>query len=322
MAVTNANKTVVGVFENVSDAKTAVNQLENAGYSRDDISIIANKNVADTNAGDANVERGTNVAADAGVGAALGGVGGLLLSFASLAVPGVGPVLAIGPIVAALSGAGIGAVAGGIIGALTDSGIPEDEAHAYAEGVRRGHVLVTVRADQVSAERARDILDQTGAVDVEGRAATWRERGWTGHNPGAEPLSADEIRREREYYSASGSQASTGTARSRVQTAGTGLESTTWPHTEAHDAGESLPAAGTPTPMENAVRDTSAVVGDVDRPLASDRESPTNFGDSIENDVRRPDPAVVRAERGFERAKESAVRSARRLGSRIYDVTR
>jgi hypothetical protein len=115
--------------------------------SRDDISFIANK--AGTgewteparpdqrdmiDAGD----KVSNVAGDAGIGAAIGGVGGLLLSFAGMAIPGVGPVLAAGPIVAALGGAGLGAAAGGLIGVLTESGIPEDEAGLYAEGVRRG----------------------------------------------------------------------------------------------------------------------------------------------------------------------------------------
>ncbi len=208
MATMNLTKTVVGVFEQVSDAKSVVHELEGAGFSRDDISIIANKNVSSSEGDPAiTTETGSTMATDAGIGAALGGVGGLLLSFAGLAIPGIGPVLAAGPIIAALSGAGIGAVAGGMIGALTESGVPEEEAHYYAEGVRRGHVLVTVRTDDSLAERAREVMDSHGAVDVEGRVSNWKDRGWRNSSPGSEPLSADELRREREYNSASSRQA-------------------------------------------------------------------------------------------------------------------
>ena len=210
MAITTASKTVVGIFDSMTEAESAVRALESAGISRDDVSVVANKNTAGSaetvGSGTPTTVTTSNVATDVGIGAALGGVGGLLLSFAGLAIPGIGPILAAGPIIAALGGAGIGAVAGGIIGALTEAGVPEDEAHYYAEGVRRGQVLVTVRTDETRADQARQILDSNGAVDVEGRASEWRDRGWSGHNPGAEPLSADELRREQEYYSAADSQ--------------------------------------------------------------------------------------------------------------------
>jgi hypothetical protein len=146
------------------------------------------------------------VAADAGIGAALGGVGGLLLSFAGLAIPGIGPILAAGPIIAALGGAGIGAAAGGLIGGLTEHGVPEEHAHHYAEGVRRGDILITVRTEGDRAERAAAIMDDNGAVDIDHRVADWKNRGWERHDTSAEPLSADEIRRERSYYNAAQQQ--------------------------------------------------------------------------------------------------------------------
>ena len=307
MAVMNATKTVVGVFDTMDDAQNAVRQLESAGVSRDNVSVIANKNVsgyenaAGTDTGVKPTEAGS-VATDAGIGAALGGVGGLLLSFAGLAIPGVGPILAAGPIVAALSGAGIGAVAGGLIGALTESGIPEDEAHAYAEGVRRGHILVTAKVDDSVAARASQILDSHGALDVQDRASNWRERGWTGYNSGAEPLSSDEIRREREYYGAADRQGNDWTRdTTTAQTSGLGAGSS-YPHEQAHDIGNSQPAGGV-------------------RSSASQVDSPSNFGDTVDNNLRRPDSAVVRAERGFERAMDSASNSAKRMASRIYDKT-
>jgi heat induced stress protein YflT len=349
MAVMNATKTVVGVFDSMQQAEDVVRQLERDGFSRDDVSIVGHKDTsgrdtgADMATGSVTGASGTgsSVVADAGIGAALGGVGGLLLSFAALAIPGVGPVLAFGPLVAALGGAGIGAVAGGLIGALTEAGVPEEEAHYYAEGVRRGHVLVTVRTTEERAERAREVLDSSGAVDVEGRASEWRERGWTGHDPGAEPLSADELRRERDYYQSFERQ---GDEWGEIERGAltTGLPGTEWPHSTAHDTGKSLASAE----AQNAASDAARTTRPADRefsdsarettsaqeqPLPIDRRSlpdysrsphnaPSNFGDAVENNVRRPDPAVVKAERGFEDAKDSAVRSARRMASRIYDA--
>jgi len=194
----------------MDDAQRAFDALQKEGFSRDEISFIANKNASHSWGGDnARTDTGdtaSNVAADAGIGAALGGVGGLLLSFAGLAIPGIGPILAAGPIVAALGGAGIGAAAGGMIGALTDSGIPEEEAHHYAEGVRRGDILITVRTDETRADRAASVMDDNGAVDIDHRVSNWRERGWERHDTSSQPLSEDELRREREYYSSTESQ--------------------------------------------------------------------------------------------------------------------
>jgi uncharacterized protein (TIGR02271 family) len=114
----------------------------------------------------------------AGTGAAIGGGLGLVAGLASLAIPGFGPVIAAGPIASALAGAGIGAAAGGMIGALTHVGVPEHEAEYYAEGVRRGGVLVTVRAEDDRADDVADIMENHGAQDVEERAAEWQSSGW------------------------------------------------------------------------------------------------------------------------------------------------
>ena len=203
MAVASDNRTVVGVFKSMDDAQRAFDALEKDGFAREEISFVANKNAQDSWGGDDAItdtgETASNVAADAGIGAALGGVGGLLLSFAGLAIPGIGPVLVAGPIIAALGGAGIGAAAGGLVGALTESGIPEEQAHHYAEGVRRGDILITVRTHPDRAEFAASILDDNGAIDIDHRVSEWRERGWERHDPSAEPLSQDELRRQREY---------------------------------------------------------------------------------------------------------------------------
>jgi len=200
MAITNQTKTIVGVFNSVQDANAAVRDLEAQGIPRDQISVVANKNASGFEMMDER-DKTSDVVADAGIGAAIGGVGGLLLSAAgALTIPVVGPILAAGPIAAALTGAGIGAAAGGLIGALTESGIPEDQAKYYAEGVRRGDVLLTIKTDDAMTDRVCDILDQHEAVDVEDRVQNWRSRGWTGWNEGEQPYTSDELRNERSYY--------------------------------------------------------------------------------------------------------------------------
>ena len=200
MAVANEIKTVVGVFSSVRLAQDAVSALEREGIRRDDISIVAHQNAAGYDTLE-DRDKTSDVVADAGIGAAIGGLGGLLLAAAgAITVPVIGPVLAAGPIAAALTGAGIGAAAGGLIGALTESGIPEEDAKYYAEGVRRGDVLVTVRTADASASRIQDIMDDHGAVDVDQRVASWRDRGWGGYDAEAKPYSAEEIRTERSYY--------------------------------------------------------------------------------------------------------------------------
>jgi len=200
MAIASKTKTVVGVFNSVSDAQRAVTVLEGEGISRDQISVIANKNAAGYETGEG-VDKTSDVVADAGIGAAIGGVGGLLLSVAgAITLPVIGPILAAGPIAAALTGAGIGAAAGGLVGALTESGVPEDQAKYYAEGVRRGDVLVTVNADGSNIDRVCDILDQNHAVDVDERVSNWKGRGWGGYQDTATPMNTDELRNERTYY--------------------------------------------------------------------------------------------------------------------------
>jgi hypothetical protein len=113
----------------------------------------------------------------AGIGAVVGGLGGLLVGLGALAIPGIGPVLAAGPLAAALgalAGAGIGAAAGGLIGAMVDMGIPEDQAELYSEGVRRGATLVIVRASDERAEDAVRIMNQFNPIDINRRSEEWR----------------------------------------------------------------------------------------------------------------------------------------------------
>ena len=175
-------KTIVGLFDNFSEAEAVVRDLERAGYDRSDISLVANESsrgsartTTTTRSGDGGAAEGAGTGAV--IGGVTGGVAGLIASLAGLAIPGIGPVLAAGPLVAALTGAGVGAVAGGLIGALTSAGVPEEHARYYEEGVRRGGTLVTVAASDSDADEVMDIMNRHNPVDIEERASQWRETG-------------------------------------------------------------------------------------------------------------------------------------------------
>jgi hypothetical protein len=194
-------KTVVGLFDTFTEAQNVVQQLVNAGFERSEISVLANDARGEYSASRA-VGETSSTAEGAGAGAVgggvLGGVLGLLVGVGALAIPGIGPVLAAGPLAAALGtagastliGAGVGAAAGGIIGALVGAGIPEEDANFYAEGVRRGGTLLMVKAPDDMAQRAYDLMRSNGAVDVDQRSGDWRRSGWNRFDPNAGPYMA------------------------------------------------------------------------------------------------------------------------------------
>lgn len=195
-------KTVVGLMNNREEAQMVVQDLVNSGFQRDAISIMAGdreglgyreglgseegieyqgkEDIGYQGEGAGEGEARTKGAMKgAGTGAALGGAAGLLVGLTGLAIPGVGPIIAAGPLAALLAGAGVGAVAGGAIGALTKMGVPEEDAHFYAEGVKRGGFLVTVSCDDQNADMAADIMRRQGAIDIDKKAESWRQEGWT-----------------------------------------------------------------------------------------------------------------------------------------------
>jgi uncharacterized protein (TIGR02271 family) len=192
-------KTVIGLMDNIGEAQAVVRDLVAAGIDREDIGFMANEKHSVPDSAALNESEGSHAAsgalAGAGTGAAIGGIAGLALSLAPLAIPGIGPILAAGPIAAALTGAGLGAVAGGLIGGLTNLGVPEEEAHYYAEGVRRGGILVTVAADsEMQAETAVSTMKRHGAVDIDERATEWKRQGWKGRFEADEVYAMDEER--------------------------------------------------------------------------------------------------------------------------------
>jgi len=172
-------KTVIGLIDNIGAAQAAVRDLVESGIAQDDIGFMADQRheVPTT----AHLNESEGALSGAGAGAALGGMTGLALALAPLAIPGIGPILAAGPIAAALAGAGFGALAGGVIGGLTRLGVPEETAHYYAEALRRGGIVITVAADEAAqANLAAAILQRHGAVDIDQRAAEWKKQGWKG----------------------------------------------------------------------------------------------------------------------------------------------
>ncbi len=120
----------------------------------------------------------TGTGTGASIGTILGGGAGLLAGIGALAIPGVGPVVAAGWLIATLTGAGVGAAAGGVVGSLTGAGVSEDDAHVYAEGVRRGGTMVTVRADDARAEEVRTLMTRKGHVNLAERGSEYRAGGW------------------------------------------------------------------------------------------------------------------------------------------------
>lgn len=174
-----ATRTITALFDSYEEAATAVSKLQAAGLSPSDISVVAG--AGGPSGGEAG-EQGGEAADGAGAGAAfgsvLGGGAGLLAGLGLLAIPGLGPIVGAGWLAATLAGAGVGAAAGGLVGSLAGAGVSERDAAAYAEGVRRGGTLITVRANEANAHRAMDILEQEGAVDLDEREQAWRsERG-------------------------------------------------------------------------------------------------------------------------------------------------
>jgi hypothetical protein len=200
-------QTVAALYDTYDSAVAAVNALEAAGIPHSDISIVSN-NVDNQYGKDRPAEAAKDAGKGAGVGAVVGGVGGLLTGLGLLAIPGVGPVVAAGWLVATAAGAATGAVvggaAGGLVGSLTGAGVPEHDAHFYAEGVRRGGTLVTARADDARASAAREILQRYKSVDPAVRGAAYREGGWTSFDENAPAYTADQVAAERSRYLSSG----------------------------------------------------------------------------------------------------------------------
>lgn len=162
------NTAVFGMYPTKAAAETAVDQLIAGGFSNQDVSVLMsdNRGVKDF-AAEKNTKAPEGTAAGVGVGGVVGGTLGLLAGIGALAIPGVGPLIAAGPIMAGLAGLGIGGAVGGLVGALVGMGIPEYEAKRYEGRVKDGGILLSVHcetSDEIS--RAKDIMKASGGEDI------------------------------------------------------------------------------------------------------------------------------------------------------------
>jgi hypothetical protein len=162
------NTAVFGIYPTYEAVERAVDALRVAGFRNTDISVLFPENVGTK---DFAHEKGTKApegaTAGAGTGAVVGGTLGWLTGIGALAIPGLGPFIAAGPIMAALAGAGVGGAVGGMTGALIGMGIPEYEAKRYEGRVTKGGILLSVHSDNSDwTKRAKTVLEQTGAEDI------------------------------------------------------------------------------------------------------------------------------------------------------------
>ncbi|MEO5952552.1 MAG: general stress protein [Chloroflexia bacterium] len=162
------NTAVFGIFDSRSQAERAIDTLIAAGFRSDDVSVLApDMKVSHELATEKNTKAPEGTTTGVAAGGAIGGTLGLLAGIGALAIPGLGPFIAAGPIMGALAGLGAGAAAGGLIGALVGMGIPEYEAHRYEGRVKDGGILVSVHCDNSDwVTKAKHLLEIAGGADI------------------------------------------------------------------------------------------------------------------------------------------------------------
>jgi uncharacterized protein (TIGR02271 family) len=205
--------TISRLYKDYDTGARVVAELERFGIPHTDISIIANNDSGwfDRNRStridrdaDGTDDRAEGAAAGAGIGATIGGVAGLLAGLGLLAIPGIGPVVAAGWLASTAAVAAAGGATGGLIGALTQSGIGEPEARDYTEGVRRGGTLVTARVRDTARMQVEAIMDRHNPIDTKGTAAADRTGDWRGDRIVAAFENADRARAAREALAGAG----------------------------------------------------------------------------------------------------------------------
>jgi hypothetical protein len=162
------NTAVFGIYPTTTQAEQAVDRLTAAGFATQDISVLLPDNQSSKEfAHEKNTKAPEGAATGATTGGAVGGTLGLLAGIGALAIPGVGPFIAAGPIMGALAGFGVGGAVGGLVGALVGMGIPEYEAKRYEGRIKDGGVLLSVHCDtSAEIDSAKEVLKASGAEDV------------------------------------------------------------------------------------------------------------------------------------------------------------
>jgi hypothetical protein len=163
-----ANTSVFGIYQDRAAVESAVTELREAGFRATDISVLLPQNLGNKDMGtEANTKAPEGVATGAASGAVVGGVLGWLAGIGALAIPGIGPFIAAGPIIGMLAGAGAAGAAGGVVGGLVGLGLPEYEAKRYQGRIKEGGILLSVHSDDSEwTDRAKKILELTGADDI------------------------------------------------------------------------------------------------------------------------------------------------------------
>jgi hypothetical protein len=162
------NTAVFGIYPAITSVEIGIDELKSAGFRNTDISVLFPESAGTRDfAHEKSTKAPEGATTGAGTGVILGGALGWLVGVGALAIPGVGPFIAAGPIMTALAGAGVGGTIGGIAGALIGMGIPEYEAKGYEGQVKDGGILLSVHSDSSDwTKRAKEILKRTGAQDI------------------------------------------------------------------------------------------------------------------------------------------------------------
>jgi len=207
-------ETMVAVYDQFESANKAIQNLVNDGFSRDDIGLAVNNSwrKGEYSNLEANVDKYEDVTGPEGsvFGAVVGGLAGAAVALTAIVIPGIGPMIAAGPLVALLGGATgavvggtAGAISGGLAAAFIHLGIADDEAEYYAEAIRRGNAVVTVTAkDENQAALITDILRRYHPINLKRLADQWRQKGWQGFDPQAEPYTNEDLKKEHESVDA------------------------------------------------------------------------------------------------------------------------
>lgn len=191
-------QTITKAYDTYKQAHGAVEELQTAGIPMSEISVLANHKAGEQHGDFEGLEQGTEAGAGAGLGAAIGGAAGLLAGLGLMAIPGLGPVVAVGWLATTALGVAAGGATGGIVGSLIESGVSEEHAHVYSETVRRGGTLVSVQTEDHDVTKVNSILGNYMPLDPVAQAATYRRNGWNKFDSEAAPFESVRIAAERE----------------------------------------------------------------------------------------------------------------------------
>jgi hypothetical protein len=204
-------KTITHVYYDYATAEQSVRDAKAAGLGDSAISLVASNADGWHKPGSSDVnplhdkdrdgkdDRAEGAATGGGLGAIAGGAAGAAAGLGMLAIPGIGPVVAMGWLTSLALGAVAGGATGGIVGALVESGESKENAALYAEALRRGGAIVTAKVPDDEVDRYKAILSKS-AFDVAARESLYRETGWTGYDPSASAYNPEQVRQERESF--------------------------------------------------------------------------------------------------------------------------